>query len=100
VEVRVFSTAPSSPDHGIFLSSAVSFIREAAIEDLWQRGSVRTRLGICRKKNAYPSEEEAMVVARRSELPLRSYRCDRCRRFHLTSRTKGKRMPRRDGEPL
>jgi hypothetical protein len=26
-------------------------------------------------------------------LPLRPYRCDRCRLFHLTSRTKGKRTP-------
>jgi len=25
---------------------------------------------------------------------LRHYRCDRCRQFHLTSRTKGKRIPR------
>ncbi|GHH20233.1 hypothetical protein GCM10008023_27910 [Sphingomonas glacialis] len=27
-----------------------------------------------------------------SRLVLRSYRCDRCRQFHLTSRTKGKRV--------
>jgi len=27
-------------------------------------------------------------------LPLRSYRCERCRLLHLTSRTKGKRIPR------
>ena len=32
---------------------------------------------------------EAIAV---SGLVLRSYRCDRCRQFHLTSRTKGKRV--------
>jgi hypothetical protein len=33
-------------------------------------------------------------VALRADVPLRPYRCDRCRQFHLTSRTKGKRVPR------
>jgi hypothetical protein len=33
------------------------------------------------------------VAIQRSGLTLRSYRCDRCRQFHLTSRTKGKRLP-------
>jgi len=47
------------------------------------RGHVRTRLSICKKKFSYPSEEEALAVARRSELRLRTYRCDRCRLFHL-----------------
>ncbi len=55
---------------------------------------MRTRLSICKKKLSYRSEEEALVVVRRSELQLRTYRCDRCRLFHLTSRTKGKPLPR------
>ena len=55
---------------------------------------MRTRQSICAKKASYGSEEEALVVVRRSEWKLRMYRCDRCRLFHLTSRTKGKRMPR------
>ncbi|HZG33428.1 MAG TPA: hypothetical protein VEZ59_09140 [Sphingopyxis sp.] len=38
--------------------------------------------------------EEAVVAAQRSGLVLRPYRCDRCRRFHLTSRTRGKWMPK------
>jgi len=42
----------------------------------------------------FASEEAAVAWARAIDLPLRSYRCDRCRRFHLTSRTKGKRVPR------
>jgi len=55
---------------------------------------MRTRLSICRKKARYQSAEEALRIAERSEVPLRPYRCDRCRKFHLTSRTKGKRVPR------
>lgn len=55
---------------------------------------MRTRLSICVRKARYASEEEALVAARRSGLPLRLYRCDRCWQFHLTSRTKGKPMPR------
>jgi len=55
---------------------------------------VRTRASICLKKASYRSDEEALVAARRSGLQLRPYRCDRCRLIHLTSRTKGKRMPR------
>jgi hypothetical protein len=55
---------------------------------------VRTKLSICIKKARFPSEQDALVVVKRSGLPLRPYRCDRCWQFHLTSRTKGKRMPR------
>ena len=55
---------------------------------------MRTRLSICAKKVSYASEEEALSAARRSGLPLLPYRCDRCRHVHLTSRTKGKRIPR------
>lgn len=51
---------------------------------------MRTRLSICVKKQSYQTQEEALTVVRRSELQLRTYRCDRCRWFHLTSRTKGK----------
>jgi hypothetical protein len=55
---------------------------------------MRTRLSICARKVSYPSEESALAAVERSGLPLRVYRCDRCRRIHLTSRTKGKRIPR------
>ena len=34
------------------------------------------------------------MAAARSGLELRTYRCDRCGLFHLTGRTKGKRIPR------
>jgi hypothetical protein len=55
---------------------------------------MRTRLSICLKKRSYRSAEEVSIAARSSGLPLRTYRCDRCELFHLTSRRKGKRIPR------
>ncbi len=54
---------------------------------------MRTRLSICRKKARYRSEADALLVARRADIALRPYRCDRCRQFHLTSRTRGKWAP-------
>jgi len=51
---------------------------------------MRTRQSICDKKARYASEEDARAAAKRFALPLLPYRCDRCRQFHLTSRTKGK----------
>jgi len=42
----------------------------------------------------YASESEALLVAQRATVTLRPYRCDRCGQFHLTSRTKGKRIAR------
>ncbi|WP_305097108.1 hypothetical protein [Croceibacterium aestuarii] len=58
---------------------------------------MRTRLSICRKKASYRSGREAMEAASTMSAQLRHYRCDRCWQFHLTSRTKGKRIPRPDG---
>jgi len=55
---------------------------------------MRTRQSVCTKKNSFASEEEARAAAERSGLLLLPYLCDRCRSFHLTSRTKGKRVPR------
>ena len=52
---------------------------------------------MCAKKATYLSEEEALLAAQHSGLPLLAYRCDRCRLIHLTSRTKGKRIPRSAG---
>ena len=50
---------------------------------------MRTRLSICRRKRRFASAAEALAVVG-AETLLRPYRCDRCRSFHLTSRTKGK----------
>ncbi len=55
---------------------------------------MRTRLSVCAKKARYPTEADALMVAERANYPLHPYRCDRCQKFHLTSRTKGKRVAR------
>ncbi len=55
---------------------------------------MRTKLGICLKKARYESEEEAWIVIRRADVVLRPYRCALCRKYHLTSRTKGMRIQR------
>lgn len=55
---------------------------------------MRTKLSICKRKASYGSEAEALAAVQRSGFQLRIYRCDRCRLIHLTSRTKGKRIPR------
>jgi hypothetical protein len=54
---------------------------------------MRTRASICRKKARYSSKEEASAAAARSGLRLLAYRCERCRHYHLTSRTRGKMLP-------
>ena len=53
---------------------------------------MRTTLGICQKKARYQSEKEAAAVALNADAPLRPYRCELCRKYHLTSRTKGMRV--------
>jgi hypothetical protein len=55
---------------------------------------MRTRLSVCRRKMRFASEQEALAAVEGAGLVLRPYRCDRCRAFHLTSRTRGKRIPR------
>ena len=56
---------------------------------------MRTRLSVCTRKVNYATGEEAILAALAATITLRPYRCDRCFRFHLTSRTKGKRIPSR-----
>jgi len=72
-----------------------SIVRKAAVRDLWRRDIMRTRLSICKRKQSYRSDEAARAAAQRADIALRPYRCDRCRLFHLTSRTKGKPVLRR-----
>lgn len=59
---------------------------------------MKTTLGICQRKKRFETEEEALAVAARAEVPLRPYRCALCRHYHLTSRTKGMRLPRFERE--
>ena len=55
---------------------------------------MRTRFSICNRKARYGTAREAHLAAAVATIVLCPYRCDRCRQFHLTSRTKGKRVPR------
>lgn len=54
---------------------------------------MRTRLSVCARKRRFGSAGEALAAAA-AQINLRHYRCDRCGAFHLTSRRKGKRIPR------
>ncbi|QBM74805.1 hypothetical protein E2E30_02820 [Sphingomonas sp. AAP5] len=63
--------------------------RRAAAEEA---ALTRTKLSVCQRKRRFADEAAAAEAIVRSGLVLRSYRCDRCRQFHLTSRTKGKRV--------
>lgn len=55
---------------------------------------MKTRPGICQKKRRFATREEAEAVALAADVTLRVYKCALCKRFHLTSRTKGLRVPR------
>lgn len=55
---------------------------------------MRTHFGVCQRKRRYASEAEALEAAAKAAVTLRPYRCALCRQFHLTSRTKGMRVPR------
>ncbi|MBA4353654.1 MAG: hypothetical protein C0409_03070 [Novosphingobium sp.] len=55
---------------------------------------MRTRLSVCQRKARYATREAAVEAARSIGLDLHPYKCDRCLRHHLTSRTKGRRVPR------
>ncbi|MBA4088405.1 MAG: hypothetical protein C0491_11510 [Novosphingobium sp.] len=55
---------------------------------------MRTRLSICRRKQRFCTKQDADAAAAASGLVLHSYKCERCFGWHLTSRTKGRRVPR------
>jgi hypothetical protein len=55
---------------------------------------MRTRQSICNKKARYTTKADALEAAQRAGFALHPYRCDRCHQFHLTSRTKGRRVVR------
>lgn len=60
-----------------------------------------TKPGVCARKRRYGSAEEAERVAIAAQVTLRPYRCELCRAWHLTSRTRGMQVPkplRRPGE--
>ncbi|WP_369815613.1 hypothetical protein, partial [Erythrobacter sp. CCH5-A1] len=55
---------------------------------------MQTRPGICNRKRRFATREAAEQVALAADVTLRAYKCGLCRQFHLTSRTKGMRVPR------
>jgi len=57
---------------------------------------MKTRPGICNRKKRFASRDEAERVAARADVTLRAYKCELCKQFHLTSRTKGMRVPRHE----
>nr|WP_298471685.1 hypothetical protein [uncultured Erythrobacter sp.] len=57
---------------------------------------MKTRLGTCRKKKRFATREDAELSAQAAPFKLRAYRCELCRQFHLTSRTKGMKTPRHE----
>ena len=57
---------------------------------------MKTRPGICNRKKTYSTREEAEAVAAKAPFTLRAYKCELCRKFHLTSRTKGMKSPRHE----
>ncbi|MEM6474820.1 MAG: hypothetical protein AAF687_01495 [Pseudomonadota bacterium] len=61
---------------------------------------MKTRPGICAKKKRFKAREEAELAASKAPFKLRAYRCELCRDFHLTSRTKGMKTPRHELEAL
>ncbi len=42
---------------------------------------MRTRLSICARKARYRSEQDALAIACAADIPLRPYRCERCRQI-------------------
>jgi hypothetical protein len=67
---------------------------------------MKTRRSICARKTRFATAHDAHHAAGSATIALRHYRCDRGDHYHLTSRTKGKRVPRahfangRDGDKL
>ncbi|TAD77824.1 MAG: hypothetical protein EAY70_07940 [Sphingomonadales bacterium] len=55
---------------------------------------MKTRPGICQRKRRFATREAAEAVALEADITLRAYKCALCKQFHLTSRTKGLRVPR------
>jgi len=55
---------------------------------------MKTRPAICNRKKTYAIRDDAEDAAARAPFKLRVYRCVLCRKYHLTSRTKGMKTPR------
>ena len=60
------------------------------------RVAIRTDPGTCNRKKRFATRERAEEVAARADVTLRAYKCELCHQYHLTSRTKGMKTPRRE----
>ena len=56
-------------------------------------GAIKTTPRICNRKKRFASREEAEAVAAHADVTLRAYKCELCKQYHLTSRTKGMKLP-------
>ena len=54
---------------------------------------MKTRLGICQRKRKFVTRDDAEQAAAKAPFKLRAYTCSLCRKYHLTSRTKGMKTP-------
>jgi hypothetical protein len=54
---------------------------------------MKTTSRICNSKKRFVTRAAAEEVAALSEVTLRAYKCELCHQYHLTSRTKGMRLP-------
>ncbi len=62
---------------------------------------MRTTLKICTRKKTFATREDAEAVAAKAPFKLRAYKCELCRKYHLTGRTKGMKTPRHElADPL
>lgn len=54
---------------------------------------MKTSPRICNRKKRFETREAAEKVAMRADVTLRVYKCELCHNYHLTSRTKGMKLP-------
>jgi|GEM_PF-953527 len=57
------------------------------------RAVMKTSPRICNRKKRFATRAAAETVAAHADLTLRAYKCELCRQYHLTSRTKGMKTP-------
>lgn len=60
---------------------------------------MRTTPAICNRKKRFATRDEAERAAAKAPFKLRAYKCELCRQYHLTSRTKGMKVPRHELRP-
>ena len=54
---------------------------------------MKTSPSVCNRKKTFATCEDAERVAAKAPFTLRAYKCELCRKYHLTSRTKGMKTP-------